>query len=96
MAAEIALDISMEVGSQHKEIEISVSKRRKYMTMSIAKSTTPYEQYAGPYTVDASFYYEKTLETGGKLMAQNVKVNTIPVYDVSNPQGGKTITIGVS
>ena len=39
--ADIALDIQLAVEEQHRDIEITVSKRRKYMAMVIEKSTTP-------------------------------------------------------
>lgn len=49
--------------------------------------------YAGPYVVDPLFD-STTLETGGKLMQHDVIVNEIYVGRVTNPAGGKTVTIG--
>ena len=92
--AEAALDIRLGTESNEKDIQLSIGRNSRRAVLSIDKSTTPHEEYAGPYTVDASFHYEKVLETNGKLMRDNVKVNTIPVYNVSNPYGGRTITIG--
>lgn len=92
--ADIALDIQLAVEEQHRDIEIAVSKRRKYMAMAIEKSTTPLPEYPGPYSVAPRFYYGHTLQTAGKQMAQNVTVEPIAIYEVSNPQGGRTITIG--
>ena len=92
--ADIALDISLSVEEQHRDIEISVSKRRKYMAMAIEKSTTPIPEYPGPYSVTPRFYYGHTLETAGKQMVHNVSVEPITIYEVSNPAGGRTVTIG--
>lgn len=92
--AEIALDITLNVESQHRDMEIAVSKRRKYMVMSIEKSTTPLPDYEGPYEVESKLYYARTLETAGKRMAQDVVVNPIRIQSVSNPYGGRTVTIG--
>ena len=92
--ADIALDIQLGVESQDKAIELSVNKRRKYIAMSIQKSTTPIEEYEGPYTAVSQLYYGTTLETSGKRMADNVTIEPIPIHEVSNPKGGVTVTIG--
>ena len=94
VAVEIALDIQLGVEEQHRAVEIAVSKRRKYMTMEISKSTTPAEEYPGPYTVQPRLYYGTVLETKGCLMRDDVGVEPIAMYEVSNPQGGRTVTIG--
>ena len=92
--SEIALDIQMEIGSQHRTMEMNVNRRRKYMTMTVEKSTTPYPTYDGPYNVEPRFFTGHTLETKNKAMTDNVTVDPIKVYEVSNPYGGKTMTIG--
>lgn len=92
--AEIALDITLNVESQHRDMEIAVSKRRKYMVMSIEKSTTPLPDYEGPYEVESKLYYGQVLQTKDKRMAQNMVVNPVSIQSVSNPQGGRTVTIG--
>lgn len=94
MASNAALDISIAVETQHREIELNVSRRRKYMAMAIEKSTTPLAEYEGPYNVTPRLYVGHMLETKGKSMRDNVSVDAIPIYDVSNPAGGRTITIG--
>ena len=94
MATNAALDISMAVASQDKEMEISVSHRRKYMTLSIEKSTTPLPDYEGPYEVESKLYYGQILQTKNKRMAANMTVNPVSIQSVSNPQGGRTVTIG--
>lgn len=92
--AEIALDITLNVESQHRDMEIAVSKRRKYMVMSIEKSATPLPDYEGPYEVESKLYYGQVLQTKDKRMAQNMVVNPVSIQSVSNPQGGRTVTIG--
>lgn len=82
MAGE-ALDIQISVDRTWKNVEFAVSKGGEY--------NIPYD---GPYQVDASFYYDQILGTYGRKMTDDVKVNRIPVLEASNPQGGKTITIG--
>ena len=91
---DIALDISIGIESQNKSMEIAVSKRRKYMAMSVEKSITPIPIYEGPYEVTPRLYYGHTLETTGKQMTDDVDVKAIPVVETSNPYGGKTVLIG--
>ncbi len=49
--------------------------------------------YDGDYVVDPRFV-SQTLETQGKVMRDDVTVNSIEVARTSNPQGGKTVYIG--
>lgn len=51
------------------------------------------EQYAGDYNVIPKVE-EQTLETKDKTMTDNIFVAAIPYHEVSNPQGGITVTIG--
>ena len=92
--SDIALDIQMEIGSQHRTMELNVNRRRKYMTMAIEKSSTPYPEYEGPYNVEPRLFTGHILETKNKAMADDVTVNPIRIYEVSNPYGGLTMTIG--
>lgn len=92
--AETALEIRLEVSPQDRDIEIAVSKRRKYMSMTVEKSTTPIADYEGPYEVESRLYYGRALETKNKRMVRNMVINPIPIQSVSNPHGGRTVTIG--
>lgn len=83
MANEM-LDIQMEVNRNWKTVELEVEKGGK-----------AYPPFAGPYEIDASFYFDTRLNTYGKSMTDDMVINRIPVIEASNPQGGKTITIGV-
>lgn len=49
--------------------------------------------YPGPYEADPRFE-NITLSTSGKLMKHDVIVHEIYVGRVTNPSGGKTVTIG--
>ena len=50
-------------------------------------------QYDGDYQITPD-NTEKTLETADKLMTQNVVVEPVPHYIVSNMSGGTTFVIG--
>lgn len=90
-----ALDIQISISRETPEIGMNVDRRWKTVTFDVSKGGKYYPPYEGPYEQDASFYYDTILETYGKVMSDNVKVNKIPVVETSNPQGGKTIMIGV-
>lgn len=51
------------------------------------------EAFDGPYEVVPS-PNEQTLPTARRRMTDDVTVNAIPYLSVSNPAGGRTITIG--
>lgn len=49
--------------------------------------------YTGEYTVTPDIT-PVVLPTRDKLMAEDVTVHKIPLWEIGNPQGGKTILIG--
>lgn len=92
--ADKALDIRIGVDLAIPDISIGVNRNWKTVEFEIEKGGSYYPAYEGPYEVDASFYYATTLATYKRTMENDVTVNRIPVYEASNPQGGKTVTIG--
>lgn len=54
-------------------------------------STPPYE---GDYEVTSLPFQDQLYETKGYRMRDDLTVKAIPYEEVSNPQGGKTVTIG--
>ena len=52
-----------------------------------------YEQYEGEYSVSPKFT-EQTLPTAKKILTEDVRVEEIPYFEVSNNAGGTTVTIG--
>lgn len=50
--------------------------------------------YDGPYEVTPMVNTTQILPTANLFLSENVNVNQIPYYEVSNPSGGKTATIG--
>lgn len=51
-------------------------------------------KYTGEYTVTPEVDTAQTLETAGKYLTNDVTVNAIPDYEVSNEAGGNTFIIG--
>ena len=77
--SEIPIDIDLGITS---EIELTISE-----------GGTALPVYDGDYVV-VPRKVEQVLETKNKSMRENVTINPINYLEVSNPQGGKTATIG--
>ena len=54
---------------------------------------TGHKKYPGPYNVTPKSY-DQTLNTKNLLMINDTTVKEIPYFEVSNTQGGFTVTIG--
>lgn len=67
-------------------IDVVFSEHQVIVTSSI-------EPYEGDYVIDPTFEIQ-ILETSGKRMTDDITVNDIKVYSVSNPYGGRTVYIG--
>lgn len=68
-------------------------------TLVIKSGTLPpsgdYETYSGDYNVKVPFGGDDAvLETGNKLMRDNLTVEAVNVAETTNPAGGKTMIIG--
>ncbi len=68
-------------------------------TLVIKSGTLPpsgdYETYSGDYSVKVPFGGDDAvLETGNKLMRDNLTVEAVNVAETTNPAGGKTMIIG--
>ena len=51
------------------------------------------DKYEGDYNITPSVEVQK-METKNKIMLDDVTVNAIPYFDVSNTSGGSTVYIG--
>lgn len=52
-----------------------------------------YDYYEGDYEITPKVT-KQTVETKDRIMKNDFTVNEIPVFEVSNTSGGKTVTIG--
>lgn len=93
--AEIALDIRIDVGKREKDIQIGIAPTRKDIELTVDKGSGAYiPDYEGEYEVESALYEAHILGTKNKRMTDNMTVRPIPIYEVQNPSGGMTITIG--
>ena len=73
----------MEVHDREVPIELSIDYKI---------NGTEYPTYPGPYVVIPKAI-DQTLDTRDKVMAYDVLVTEVPIYKISNPQGGFTFKI---
>lgn len=82
------IPICLEVETLDPIVELDIST-----AVIVGGGETP-PIYDGTYTVTPKAYNAQILDTSGKLMENDVTVYKIPYNEVSNPTGGKTVTIG--
>ena len=95
--AEICLcRVVLEIGTE-AEIPLMITDETEAClemgTELIISGVIP--EYDGPCEVTPKINAEQTLRTRDMRMPDDVTVHQITVAEVSNPQGGKTVTIGI-
>lgn len=85
---------SVAIAYEEKEKLIPDNIRKDITILGVegAYESQKYETYDGKYNVTPKTQ-EQTLETENKLMEKNIKIEKIPYYEVSNPEGGTTFII---
>lgn len=61
--------------------------------ISIPQNLT-FEIYSGEYAITPQTYSPVEMETAGRVMRNNVTIERIPQFEVSNESGGSTLIIG--
>lgn len=76
----------------NQDIDILVGYLSIPNSYTILQPTLPYWQ--GAYEVTPATYQQQELEVKNKSMKQNLKIQKIPQFIVSNDEGGNTLIIG--
>jgi hypothetical protein len=85
-------DIELIIGEEKSlDVDLSISSELELVIDEGGSSPLPY--YEGDYYV-VPRKQEQVLETRNKSMREDVVIDAINYSEVSNPQGGKTATIG--
>lgn len=94
------IDVSIkEQKTQNKNfIETNVKNVTSNINVSIDKTINNngdcfHDEYKGTYEITPKANETQVLETKNKLLNDNVKINKIPYYEVSNNENGKTVII---
>lgn len=78
--------------------QIDISTTTKNLPIISGNLTVPVrvdaKYYDGGYVVTPKAYEEQPLNTKGKTLIDNILVEEIPYYEVSNLEGGSTVYIG--
>lgn len=80
-------------GLLNSEISLSGHIKQLGILTGHVAINTEHEIYSGSYDVTPNIE-QQILDTSDKIMTQNVKVEAIPYYTVSNEYGGNTVIIG--
>lgn len=75
--------VSVEIATSPPEVTVEFGDVKVYGA----------ELYIGDYDVIPAADHATVLPTAGKRMRTDVNVQEIPYFAVSNPQGGKTVSI---
>ena len=90
-----AFDANMKPTSTRVDVEIGTGVKRLDATIKDYQAVTVYKDadpYTGSYQVTPKVNAQ-TMPTAQKLMTQDVTIKAIPIYDVSNGSGGRTVYI---
>jgi len=79
----VSSPVSVEIGKNHPEVQVDFGEVQVYGAAL----------YTGDYEVIPDADHAVVLPTSGKRMRSDVNVQKIPYFAVSNPQGGKTVSI---
>ena len=94
---EIASEMLIDFEETDLSFDMGLSESETQIDMDFGEITEvpagDIETFDGPYAVRPALV-DQTLETEGLLMRQDVTVEQIPIYIVSNNSGGNTVVIG--
>lgn len=88
MGAEVTIPVTFDAGADTFAAGFDAGD-----TFEVGSGLEPGGVYPGPYEATPKFT-PQYLHTSGQIMADDVNVKKIPVYEVSNQSGGTTVTIG--
>lgn len=94
--ASNAQSIAVTVKTPEKDQTLSPAVAQDAQNVAPALSiaiTLPAPEYDGPYEVTPAVD-KQIMPTDQKLMTDDMTINAIPYYDVSNTSGGSTVYIG--
>ena len=84
--------------SSNKTLDLKTNKNSKNAKIGgLEDSVFTYQApvYDGEYNVIPKAYEEQVLQTKEKTLLENVTVQKVPYYEVSNTSGGNTVNIAI-
>lgn len=84
--------------SSNKTLDLKTNKNSKNAKIGgLEDSVFTYQApvYEGEYNVIPKAYEEQVLQTKEKTLLENVTVQKVPYYEVSNSSGGNTVNIAI-
>ena len=87
------MKIDFKFDAEEIQLKSGTADTRFDMNFESFQTVTDADNYEGDYEVTPKVSAQ-ILETGQKFMAEDVTIHKIPFHEVSNLNGGTTITIG--
>ena len=80
-----------------KKIDLDINNGKNVNIGGLEDSVFTYQApvYEGEYNVIPKAYEEQVLQTKEKTLLENVTVQKVPFYEVSNTSGGNTVNIAI-
>ena len=92
--SERELDIQIGVQLETPDISIGIGDDVPDIEIAVESGGDHYETYEGEYEVESRIGETQVLPVKAKIMRDDIVVDEIPVYQVSNEAGGYTYYIG--
>lgn len=80
-----------------KNIDLDINNGKSVNIGGLEDSVFTYQApvYEGEYDITPKAYEEQVLQTKEKTLLENVTVQKVPYYEVSNGSGGNTVNIAI-
>ena len=80
-----------------KNIDLDINNGKSVNIGGLEDSVFIYQApvYNGEYNIIPKAYDEQVLQTKEKTLLENVTVQKVPYYEVSNSSGGNTVNIAI-
>ena len=80
-----------------KNIDLDINNGKSVNSGGLEDSVFTYQApvYNGEYNIIPKAYEEQVLQTKEKTLLENVTVQKVPYYEVSNSSGGNTVNIAI-
>lgn len=92
--SEQMCDIRISVDKSTPDISIDIESKVPKIEFDISGTGTSVPEYDGPYHAESRLNGQVVLPTKAKVMKDDVIIDELPVYMVTNPAGGYTYFIG--
>lgn len=88
------MTLKLKIKDSTLKLNVKDSNIKIKSVVTIVHQTADAEMYSGSYEITPEVNNDISLSTRNKIMKENLTVLKIPLIEVSNESGGKTLIIG--